>query len=171
VGYHQRGSSTHLRDHTPSRVPQRWGTTSCREAAPLPATAGSLTPLNRATRLDPLLARGKCVLSETGSDAELDALYQHAAVFAPYERLCEACCALLAEGATPLPVCVSPPLLPPRVPFPCSPPCALNPLGRCTRPREATRQLLHCGSNTQRRPPKALRLRLECVTVPCSCAR
>jgi hypothetical protein len=24
------------RDHTPSRVPQRWGTTSCREAAPLP---------------------------------------------------------------------------------------------------------------------------------------
>ena len=23
------------RDHTPSRVPQRWGTTSCREAAPL----------------------------------------------------------------------------------------------------------------------------------------
>jgi hypothetical protein len=29
------------RDHTPSRVPQRWDTTSCREAAPLTSLLGA----------------------------------------------------------------------------------------------------------------------------------
>ncbi|KAK3264256.1 hypothetical protein CYMTET_26996 [Cymbomonas tetramitiformis] len=38
-------------------------------------------------RLDPLLARGKCILSEISSDVALDALYSSAVVFAPFENL------------------------------------------------------------------------------------
>jgi hypothetical protein len=49
-------------------------------------------------RLDPLLARGKCVLSEWSNDPTLDQMYAPAVVFAPYNRLLEATHALLAEG-------------------------------------------------------------------------
>ena len=51
-------------------------------------------------RIDPLLAAGKCVLSEYSSDAELDALYKHAGevVFASYDEFVPEAVRLLASA-------------------------------------------------------------------------
>jgi len=50
-------------------------------------------------RVNPLLARGKCVVSEMGSDPELDDMYKSAVVFASYQDLVSCIMSLLAEGA------------------------------------------------------------------------
>eukprot|EP01043_Picozoa_sp_COSAG02_P014041 COSAG02_NODE_572_length_20163_cov_9.875461_10_plen_319_part_00 len=49
-------------------------------------------------RIDPLLAAGKCVLSEYSSDAELDALYKHEVVFASYDEFVPEAVRLLASA-------------------------------------------------------------------------
>mmetsp|Transcript_39847 Transcript_39847/g.55350 ORF Transcript_39847/g.55350 Transcript_39847/m.55350 type:complete len:413 (+) Transcript_39847:111-1349(+) len=51
-------------------------------------------------RVDPLLARGKCVVSEVGGDAALDAIYSQVLTFAPYEDLVSAVKSLLLSGTT-----------------------------------------------------------------------
>jgi hypothetical protein len=52
------------RDHTPSRVPQRWGTTSCREAAPLTPHAQPGIPQrwgnHQLSRGSPTYLKGSC---------------------------------------------------------------------------------------------------------------
>lgn len=83
---HRYGSTPHASHAAPLSPPVR-------------RSPPSLPPAPAHARLDPLLARGKCVLSERSNDAALDAMYAPTVVFAPYDRLLEATHALLAEGA------------------------------------------------------------------------